>query len=97
MSESERDFAALALQANERAHARGLLNLLAESKTDIRQDVDAKLIEEENELKNLLAARLENLTKVLNGKAQPEQTLKLKNEIERIRVEFEILIHPMTG
>jgi CHAT domain-containing protein len=85
----DKNFAALALQANERARARGLLNLLAESNADIRQGADVKLLEKESDLKNLLSARLENLTKVLNGKTEAEQTLKLKNEIEQIRAEYE--------
>ncbi len=85
----DKNFAALALQANERARARGLLNLLAESNADIRQGVDAKLLEKETDLKNLLAARLENLTKVLNGKSDNTTAAKLKNEIELIRAEYD--------
>jgi CHAT domain-containing protein len=85
----DKNYAALALQANERARARGLLNLLAESNADIRQGADEKLIQKETTLKNLLAARLENLTKVLNGKTKIETTEKLKNEVEQIRAEYE--------
>ncbi|MCY7375715.1 MAG: CHAT domain-containing protein [Pyrinomonadaceae bacterium] len=85
----DKNFAALALSANERARARGLLNLLAESNADIRQGVDEKLLQKETNLKNLLAARLENLTKVLNGKAKTETAEKLKTEIEQIRAEYE--------
>lgn len=87
--EPDKNYAALALAANERAKARGLLNLLAESNSDIRQGVDEKLLTKETELKNLLSARLENLTKVLSGKSKPEDAQKLKNEIEQIRAEYE--------
>lgn len=87
--EPNKNYAALALQANERARARGLLNLLAESNANIREGVDAKLLEKETELRNLLSARLENLTKVLNGKAKPEKADALKRETELIRTEFE--------
>lgn len=85
----DKNFAVLAFEANERAKARGLLNLLAESNADIRQGVDVKLLEKETELKNLLSVRIENLTKALSGKPTEEQTVKLKREIEQIRVEYE--------
>jgi CHAT domain-containing protein len=87
--EPNKNYAALALAANERAKARGLLNLLAESNSDVRQGIDEKLLAKETELKNLLSARLENLTKVLSGKSKTEDTQKLKNEIEQIRAEYE--------
>lgn len=93
----DKNFAALALSANERA--RGLLNLLAESDADIRQDVDEKLLQKETDLRNLLSARLGNLTKVLNGKAKTETEEKLKNEIEQIRASsphYSALTQPKT-
>ncbi len=85
----DKNYAALALQANERARARGLLNLLAESNADIRQGVDAKFLDKEIELRNLLAARMENLTRVLSGKHTPEQAEKLKKEVEQIRADYQ--------
>lgn len=87
--EPGKGFAAQALQANERARARGLLNLLAESSVNIREGVDRKLLERETELKNLLSARMENLTNVLGIKSQPEQVETLKREVEQLRVEYE--------
>ena len=87
--EPGKNFAALALAANERGKARGLLNLLAESNSDIRQGIDEKLLARETELKNLLSAQLENLTKVLGGKSKPEIVEKLKREIVEIRAEYE--------
>ena len=87
--EPNKNYAALAFQANERAKARGLLNLLAESNANIREGVDEKLLAKETELKNLLSARLENLTKFLSGKSKPQDAAKLKTEIEQIRIEYE--------
>ena len=87
--EKDKSFSALALQVNERAHARGLLNLLSESNANIREGVNAKLLQKETDLKNLLSARRENLTKVLSGKSKAETVEKLKIEIEQIRGEFE--------
>ncbi|MEZ5428716.1 MAG: CHAT domain-containing tetratricopeptide repeat protein [Pyrinomonadaceae bacterium] len=87
--EPGRGFAARALQVNERARARGLLNLLNESGAGIGQGVDPKLLAREIETKDLLSARLENLTKILGGKSKAEETEKLKIEIENIRAELE--------
>lgn len=87
--EPAKNYAALALQTNESARARGLLNLLAESNANIRAGVDANLLTREIELKNLLSARLENLTKVLSGKSKAEDAEKLKIEIEQIRSAYE--------
>ena len=55
--------------------ARGLLNLLSESNVNIREGVEPKLLQKELELKNLLSARLENLTKILGGKPKSEELL----------------------
>jgi CHAT domain-containing protein/tetratricopeptide (TPR) repeat protein len=48
---------AQALQASERARARGLLDLLAEIRTDLRKGVDPKLLEKEAELRAEINAR----------------------------------------
>jgi CHAT domain-containing protein/Tfp pilus assembly protein PilF len=85
----DKNFAVRAFEANEKRKARGLLNLLTESNVDIRQGIDAKLLEKETELRDLLSARLEILTKVLSGRSKPETVEKLKIEIERINSEYE--------
>lgn len=60
-------FDAEALKASERGRARSLLEKLSEAPIDIRQGVDAKLLEKERDLKL-----------VLNAKAQREMTLKAR-------------------
>ena len=87
--EPNKNFAEKAFQANERGRARGLLNLLNESNADIRQGIEPKLLEKEAEIRSFLSARLENLTRSLGGKANPEQIQKLKTEIELIRSDYE--------
>ncbi len=87
--EPNKNFAALALQANERSRARGLLNLLAESNVDIRQGIDSKLLERENESKKLLASRLEGLTDAFRAKSKPEQIEMRKREVEAARAVYE--------
>jgi CHAT domain-containing protein/tetratricopeptide (TPR) repeat protein len=56
-----------ALHASERGRARSLLEQLSEARIDIRQGVDASLIEKERDL-----------TRVLNAKAQREMQLKAR-------------------
>ncbi len=87
--EPNKNFAEKAFQANERARARGLLNLLNESNINIREGIEPKLLAKENETRSFLSARLENLTRNLGGKATPEQIQKLKSEVEEIRSDYE--------
>jgi CHAT domain-containing protein len=87
--EPNKNFDALAFQVNEQARARGLMNLLAESNVDIRQGIDAKLLEREDESKKLLASRLEDLSDAFSGKAKPERIATLKREIESVRASYE--------
>jgi CHAT domain-containing protein len=65
--EPSRGYDAQALQASERGRARSFLERLSEAKIDIRQGVDAALIEKERDL-----------TRVLNAKAQREMQVKLR-------------------
>jgi hypothetical protein len=51
------EFDAIALAVSERARARSLLELLEESRTDIRQGVDSSLLERERSLQQLLNAK----------------------------------------
>lgn len=87
--EPTKNFAELALQANERARARGLLNLLTESNIDIRQGVNEGLLAKEKELGNSLTARFENLTKVLSRKSDAMKIAELRKEIEQLRSDYE--------
>lgn len=52
-------FDARALHASEQARARGLLELLAEARADIREGVEPELLERERELSRRLAAQAE--------------------------------------
>jgi len=73
-----------ALRANERGRARSLLEHLSEARIDIRQGVDAALIEKESDL-----------TRVLNAKAQREMGLKARKgsgeELATLQREISVL------
>jgi tetratricopeptide (TPR) repeat protein len=59
---------ASALQASERARARGLLELLIEANADIRRGVDPALLVRERSLQNLLNAKAAQLASLLSSK-----------------------------
>jgi CHAT domain-containing protein/tetratricopeptide (TPR) repeat protein len=83
-AEPTKGFDALAVEVSERQRARSLLDLLTEAHTDMRQGVDAKLIERER-----------TLAKQLNDKAQlaqatkSEQSVTLKQEISQLETDLE--------
>ena len=80
----DQGFDAEALHASERGRARSLLEHLSEAQIDIRQGVDAALIEKES-----------GLTRVLNAKAQREMALKARKgsgeELATLQREISVL------
>jgi CHAT domain-containing protein/Tfp pilus assembly protein PilF len=84
-------FDALALEASERARARSLLELLTESRADIRQGVDGSLLERERSLQRLLNAKAAAQVALLNRKHTSEQAEAAAKEIDSITAEYEEL------
>ena len=82
-------FDALAFAVSERARARSLLELLTESRTDIRQGVDSSLLERERFLRQRLAARAAAQVNLLNRKHTSEQAEAIAKEIASITAEYE--------
>ena len=80
---------AVALAVSERARARSLLELLKESRADIRQGVDGSLIERERSLQQRLNARAAEQVSLLNRKHTPEQAAAAAKEIVAITNEYE--------
>jgi CHAT domain-containing protein/Tfp pilus assembly protein PilF len=89
--EPNKNYAENAWLASERGRARNLLNLLNESNADIYEEVNKDLLGKERETYNLLNARLENLTRVLSGKNTPKQVEALKQEVEEIRGQYQLI------
>jgi CHAT domain-containing protein len=81
-------FDALAVQASERARARSLLELLVESRVDVREGVDATLLERERYLTRQLNAKG---TRQLELGANSPQLAPLKQEISQLENEFEMV------
>jgi len=70
---------ARALEVNERARARSLIEMLAEAGTDIREGADAKLLAREREITQLLNAKGAKLLPLAGGDSA--EATALKNEI----------------
>ncbi len=77
---------ALALEAAERARARSLVELLAESRADIRQGIDAALLDRERSLQQRINARQFQLDRSNPTKEQAEAA---KKELEGLIAELQ--------
>src|SRR5262249_41024039 len=75
---------AAALQANERARARGLLEMLAEAQADINQGIDSKLLERERSLQRQLNIKAESQYRLLSEKHTREQMETVKRDLNAL-------------
>jgi CHAT domain-containing protein/Tfp pilus assembly protein PilF len=78
-----------AFAVSERARARSLLELLAESRVDIRQGADSSLLESERSLRQRLNAKAAAQIRLLNRKHTAEQADDIAKEIASITTEYE--------
>jgi CHAT domain-containing protein/tetratricopeptide (TPR) repeat protein len=88
---SDAAFDAVAFAVSERARARSLLELLRESRADIRQGVDSSLLERERSLRQRINAKAAAQVSLLNRKHTPEQAEAAAKEIASITDEYEEL------
>jgi CHAT domain-containing protein/tetratricopeptide (TPR) repeat protein len=79
---------ALALNANERARARSLLELLTEANAHIRQGVDPKLLEQERMLQQKLDAVEKRRIELFNGQWTDQQVQALEKETAALLTEY---------
>jgi CHAT domain-containing protein/Tfp pilus assembly protein PilF len=84
-------FAAAAFQVSEKGRARSLLELLREARAEIRQGVDASLIDRERELRKAIADSAERQTRLMSGKPTEEQASAAAREIDGLTLEYEQL------
>ena len=73
-----------ALEVSERARARSLLEILKEANADIRQGVDAALLEREREIQRRLNARAEAQMQLFSQRHSEAQASKMAEEIQRL-------------
>jgi CHAT domain-containing protein/Tfp pilus assembly protein PilF len=79
----------LALEASERARARSLLDLLSESRADLREGVDPALLERERDLRQRLNARAATQTALLSRKHSEKEAGEIAKSIVEATGEYE--------
>jgi len=84
-------FDATAFAVSESARARSLLELLTESRADIRQGVDSSLLERGRSLQQLLNEKAAAQFALLNRKHTPAEAEAAAKEIDSITAEYEEL------
>lgn len=90
MDERDRSggYATLALEANEHARARTLLENLIAARTDIRQGVDPKLLEEERQIQQRLNEKADQQTRLLSSRTQPEREAAIRQEVDSLLSQY---------
>jgi CHAT domain-containing protein/predicted negative regulator of RcsB-dependent stress response len=88
-AQPEQGLAAAALQASERARARSLLEMLTEARVDIRQGVDADLLEGERALKQRLSDRADYQVQLMARGATDEESKHVDEEIRQLTADYE--------
>ena len=82
-------FAAEALTASERGRARSLVERLSEAPIDIRQGIDAALIEKERDLKRVMNAKAQREMQLKARKGSPEEIATLRKEFSALEDEYQ--------
>jgi len=82
-------FDAIALQANERARARGLLELLSEARAEIRQGLDSALLGRERSLQQEINDKAERRARLLSGKHTEAEATAIAKEIDKLTAEYD--------
>ena len=91
-SENKDELAGHALQVNERARARSLLDMLNEARIDVRLDAAPelkRLLENRASVRRKLDDKMRALTGLLNGKYRKEQADAMAAEIDQLSVEYD--------
>ncbi len=86
-----RHLAAAALYASERARARSLLELLAESGSSIGKDEDSELLTREQELRRLMSSKADRRTQLLSNPHTEAGARALEAEIHSLDREYDEL------
>jgi CHAT domain-containing protein len=80
-----------ALEVAERSKARSLLDLLTESRADIRQGVDEQLLERERSLQRLIDGKSFRYQLILRGKHTEQQAAAAKKELDGVLGEYQTI------
>ncbi len=85
-------FDGLALQASERARARSLLEILAESGGEITSGIDPKLLQEKKEIQQQLSALEQLRVRLLSSEHTEEQRKTINIEIDDLLQKYRSLL-----
>lgn len=80
-----------AFELSERARARGLLETLAEARAQVREGVDAVLLERERALQQRLNAKEQQRAELLRRKTPEAEAEKIREELEGLLIEYQQL------
>jgi CHAT domain-containing protein len=80
----------LALEVNERARARSLLDILTEARANIRAGVSPTLLDEEQSLQHLLAAKSERRLRLLSGEHSNAQIVAINQELDSLSARLDL-------
>ena len=80
---------AKSLQANERARARSLLELLAEARADIHQGIDPELVSRERSLRQRLNDKAQILFRLKNSTNTEKEATALEKEIDSLSTQLQ--------
>jgi len=85
----EQGYDAKALEAHERARARGLLDLLSEARVDIQQGVDRELVQRELQSRQAIEAKEgEEIRRVASGEGG-DQVSQIQRELDELRTTYQ--------
>ncbi|HYL98147.1 MAG TPA: CHAT domain-containing protein [Blastocatellia bacterium] len=85
----DKGYEALALEVSERSRERGLLDLLAEARVEIRQGAEPALVDRERSIRRLLGGKTNYLTELLNGEHSEDQVKTVESEIEALTADYD--------
>ena len=88
----EKGFDGLALQASERAKARSLLEILAESGGEITSGIEPQLLEEKKQLQQQLSALEQLRVRLFSGEHTEEQRITINSEIDNLLQKYRTLL-----
>jgi CHAT domain-containing protein/Tfp pilus assembly protein PilF len=82
-------FAVAALEISEKSRARSLLELLREARAEIQQGVDPLLIDRQSHLRQAIANKAEQQTRLLSGKYTEQEASVIAKELDALTIEYD--------
>jgi CHAT domain-containing protein/Tfp pilus assembly protein PilF len=85
----DKGYAVAALEASERARARSLLDLLAEIKVDVHQDIDSCVLDRERMLQRQLNVAADRQRQLINGKPNHHEVAVVAAQVASLTSQFQ--------